>query len=75
MQYRWAESSYPAPIIVDLSFTVDIVDPCVTELTTPLTFPDISKTYGDTDTELDISIAISSLDYDFCVYDMLVDSW
>ena len=54
---------------------VVIEDPCVTELTTPLTFPDMSMTYGDTNTELDISIAISSVDYDFCAYDLLIDSW
>lgn len=31
-------------------------------------------TYGDDNTFLDISVAISAVDYDFCVYDLLINS-
>jgi hypothetical protein len=75
VQYRWNESWYPAPIVVDFSFVVTIIDPCVTELTTPLTFADQTLTYGDPDTTLDLSVAISNSIYDFCAYTIVWNSW
>lgn len=74
VQYRWNESWYPTPIVVDFSFTVTIVDPCITELTTPLSFADTSMSFGDPDTTLDLSVAISNVMYDFCAYTIIVSS-
>lgn len=74
VEYRWSESWYPTPIVVNLSFTVTIVDPCATELTTPTAFPDNVITFGDPDSTLDFSVAISDPMFDFCAYTLTVSS-
>lgn len=47
---------------------ITVSDPCNTELIPPPAIASQVVFYGDPNTALDISVRITSVDYDFCVY-------
>lgn len=63
IDYSWAGTQTATRIL-----QITIVDPCLSELTPPPPIASKLIKYGDPNSALDISIHLTSVDYDFCVY-------
>ena len=63
INYGWAGAQTATKTL-----KITILDPCLSKLTPPSAKPNQLIKYGDPNSALDISVSITSADYDFCTF-------